>query len=303
MLPEVNEQFVLTKCNFLAKHQFWPRKARMDPEGWLGNFRPDDRRMASQLLNSFLYYSEELVDRMFASAVQGLSRDVTSSTESLKDRRLEWARFIDQTVFTFPTGEIPFAGDSGHLYVRRLRDVVGLDEEQIQSPELALRALKTGSKRNVVFVDDFVGTGQQFLKTWQRPYDKTGSFADMWLSKKFSAYYSPIFCTRYAMDGQLDEIADQVSILPAHWLDARHSLLTQESVWWPASMKTEASDFIFRYSMSIGVPDTGGYDERDWQGYNCLGLTIGFCDCVPDATIPLFDTRLGGWRPLWKRVA
>ena len=44
MIPQVNERFVLTKCNFFAANQIWPRKSRMNPDGWLNNFDTGDRR-------------------------------------------------------------------------------------------------------------------------------------------------------------------------------------------------------------------------------------------------------------------
>ncbi len=195
MIPEVKETFVLTKCNFFAANQIWPRKTRMNPDGWLNNFDESDRLLACQLLNSFLYYPEELIDRMFVSAVQGLSRTVTSASGGLANRRLAWAKFLDSTVFTFPTGEQPFVGDSGHLYVRRVRNLLSIDEEWILPPEKAIESLTTRRASHVVFVDDFVGTGQQFFRTWHRRYGDV-SFQTISESNDFSAYYCPLFCTK-----------------------------------------------------------------------------------------------------------
>ena len=302
MVPEVNEEFVLAKCNFFASTQVWPLKRKLDPEGWLGNFAQKDKRLACQLLNSFMYFSDDWLDRMFVSAVQGLSRTVTTCDEKLAVRRSEWRRFLDDAVFTFPTGERPFVGDSGHLFVRRARDLLNLDEAKVLAPEAALQQLVNRSTRTIVFVDDFVGTGQQFLKTWKRQYAPMAhSFESLANSQAFDAYYCPIFCTKYAIDHQLHDLLGKVVLAPAHWLTPEHGLFTDESIWWPDSMKPHAYDFIRKYSMQIGLPDTGGYDTRDWQGFNQLGLAISFGDCCPDATIPIFDTTTSGWRPLWKR--
>jgi cob(I)alamin adenosyltransferase len=41
----------------------------MDPERWLNNFKPEEMDHATQLLYSFLYYSERLSDEMFIAAV------------------------------------------------------------------------------------------------------------------------------------------------------------------------------------------------------------------------------------------
>ena len=78
MVPEVNHEFVSRKCSFFAAAQLWPLKSKVDPDGWLGNFDQDDRKYAFQLLNSFLYFSRTMVDRLFFSAMQGLSREVAT---------------------------------------------------------------------------------------------------------------------------------------------------------------------------------------------------------------------------------
>ena len=167
MVPEVNHEFVSSKCSFFTSAQVWPLKSQVDPDGWLGNFDQVDRRHALQLLNSFLYFSGTMVDRLFYSAIQGLSREVTSSSASLTQRRTEWSQFLDNAIITFPTGERPFVGDSGHLFVRKARDLTDFDESQILSPDKVVSALDSGAQYSaVIFVDDFVGTGQQFRKTW-----------------------------------------------------------------------------------------------------------------------------------------
>ena len=302
MTPELNEEFVLTKCKFFASTQIWPLRNKLDPDGWLSNFEQADRRMALQLLNSFMYFSDDLLDRMFVSAIQGLSRIVTTNHASVSQRTTEWWSFLNDAIVTFPTGEKPFVGDSGHLFVRRARDLVGIEEERILPPEKALSLARTGQCSAVVFVDDFVGTGLQFSKTWNREYrDASESFNSLMQSQSFRAFYCPVFCTRYAIENALLSVRNNVHICPAHWLTDRHSVFSDDSVWWPEALKPHVHEFISKYSSQIGLPDTGGYDTRDWQGFHQLGLSIAFRHCCPDATIPLFDTTEGGWTPLWRR--
>jgi len=154
----------------------------------------------------------------------------------------------------------------------------------------------------VIFVDDFAGTGNQFMETWKRRYLPTNeSFATVSATYSFKAFYCPLFCTRYAYQQNFRSINTSLVVQPAHWLGDDHSVLSANSIWWPDSMKSEAIDFIETYSEKIGLPDTGGYVVRDWQGFHKLGLAIAFPHCCPDATIPLFDTTEGGWSPLWSR--
>lgn len=302
MVPEVNHEFVSRKCSFFAAAQLWPLKSKVDPDGWLGNFDQEDRRHAIQLLNSFLYFSGNMVDRLFYSAMQGLSREVTTSGSSLANRRLEWSRFLDNAIVTFPTGEKPFAGDSGHLFVRKARDLTQFDENQILSPDKVVDELNSGSTYSaVIFVDDFVGTGQQFRKTWHRKADCGESFETLYSKQSFPVFYCPLMCTEYARGQGLFELDGKVNFSPAYWLSDNYSLFASDSIWWPKSLQSGARDFIYKYSDRIGLPMTGGSDVTDWQGYNKLGLSIAFEHCCPDATIPLYYTTLSGWTPLWRR--
>lgn len=302
MIPEVNEEFVLTKCKFFASNQVWPLQRKLDPERWLANFETADRRLALQLLNSFMFFSDDLLDRMFVSAIQGLSRGETTRYTSRAERTTEWWRFLDNSVFTYPTGETPFAGDSGHGFVRRARDLIGIEEHRILAPEDAIASIKSNSCQNVIFVDDFCGTGNQFISTWNRAYPTAAdTFAKLSSQGLFRAFYCPVFCTQYGYESQLEELAPALVVQPSQWLGDTHSLLHTSSIWWPDSMKSDGVALIRKYSDQLGLPDTGGYDERDWQGFHKQGLAIAFRDCCPDATIPLFDTTEGGWSPLWSR--
>ena len=190
MIPEVNEEFVLTKCKFFASNQVWPLRRKLDPERWLANFDTADRRLALQLLNSFMFFSDDLLDRMFISAIQGLSRVATTAYTSRANRTTEWWRFLDNSVFTYPTGETPFVGDSGHVFVRRARDLIGIDEERILAPEDAIASIKSKNCKNVIFVDDFCGTGNQFINTWIRPSPTAeDTFAELSNQNSFDAFY------------------------------------------------------------------------------------------------------------------
>jgi hypothetical protein len=48
--------------------QLWPYRNDMDPRRWLANFEEEEMGHAVALLNSFLYFSEQLVDELFVAA-------------------------------------------------------------------------------------------------------------------------------------------------------------------------------------------------------------------------------------------
>ena len=52
----------------------WPPKMKLDPIGWIGNFQPDEQKLARRLLKNFLYFSQIMTEEMFKSNFQSLSK-------------------------------------------------------------------------------------------------------------------------------------------------------------------------------------------------------------------------------------
>ena len=63
--------------------------------------------------------------------------------------------------------------DSGLAFARKARQVLSLPQDRILSPLDTLEFVGTHGPREVLFLDDFLGTGNQFLSTWRRAYATT----------------------------------------------------------------------------------------------------------------------------------
>ncbi|MDA9425784.1 phosphoribosyltransferase-like protein [Bradyrhizobium sp. CCBAU 53380] len=168
---QVNQAFVLEKYNNFIDFQLWPLSSRLDPIGWLRNFTPAEQEFALHLLNSFSFFSDLLVREMFLAAFQNVSNQFHPISLDFGAAKLLWRQFCDELVVTFVTGENPNPTDSGFLFARMARQFLSIPEERIIEPRDALRLLVSGSDRPILFVDDFVGSGQQFISTWNRLYD------------------------------------------------------------------------------------------------------------------------------------
>lgn len=168
MAAHVDTQFVVAKCDYFTEVQLWPLDQKVSPTRWLGNFDPEDLAYATHLLNAFLYFSEALVDQLFAAAVQKLSTLALPIETSFFRMQSAWKAFLDSALVTFVTGEKPNPTDSGQLFSRKARQVLGFSEDCIIAPDEGAEELLSGPSRPVIFVDDFVGSGSQFLHTWVR---------------------------------------------------------------------------------------------------------------------------------------
>ena len=292
----VDRAFVLGKCSSFVDFQLWPIRSMMDPEGWLHNFTSHEQEYAHHLLNSFLYYSEPLMRALFIAGFQNISSTRRHAARLYHPEQLAWREFCDNLIVTYVTGEIPNPTDSGFLFARMARQFLGIGEGRIVDPRDALRALSMGRQRPILFVDDFVGSGEQFISTWRRPYDIGAaghlSFESYARSNSGDYYYCPLLCTSDGAQA-IARSCPSVQVSPGNWLTPRYSALHPNSLVWPEHLRATGPTFVLTASQRAGIPDTDG-GQNDWRGFHRLGLSIAFQHSVPDATLPLFYWTAAG---------
>ncbi len=294
------------KWRYMVTTGLWPKKGNFDPNGWCSNFKNDELPLALRLLEGFTFFSDELVKQMFRSAFLSISQTVVSDKKYLSNARKQWSDFVESLVVVRVTGEVPTDSDSGFAFSRLARDVLLLNESRILSPEIAINHIARGHKFNILFVDDFVGSGNQFNDTWKRKYSIPGgrlSFEEIqgYFGGGIRFFYCPVICTELGKNN-IAQNCKAVEIMPAHIYTSRQSALSDDSAIWRDDMRTEGPEFVKNASMRAGIPDENG-GENCWQGFHKLGLALAFSHGFPDATLPIFYHQLNNWKPLIKKGA
>jgi len=292
---ESKRERVLAKCRYFKQVGVWsPLSEAPDPEQWLTNFSglsEDDQSLALDLLDSFMYFGEDQINQLFYAAVQFLSHIVTSEGQTLSHRREEWRRFLDAAIITSVTDdERPSVTDSGIAYARKARRVLEIGESQIIAPDKVLAELYR-APRDVIFVDDFVGTGTQFVTMWMRPQEVDGvgtsSWADFAKAHKVRFFYCPALAHELGLK-HIDRNCP-VRVSPGNVIQSSHGALGPDSRLWPVDRAAAGIEFVRRVSLSAGIPDTDGAVPNDWRGFGKLGLALGLHNLgPPDATLALF---------------
>ena len=278
---------VIEKCDYFSDIGIWPKKTLLDPELWLSNFQDHEERHALYLLNAFMYFSTDLVDQIFSTSIRTIGRFMT---------RTQWKEFLDDVIVTLVTGEMPSPTDSGYGYTRKAR-ALGIPDSRILSHEEALGRLMGGFKGSVLFVDDFVGSGNQFVETWNRtPPNRFESFKALAAGSRAKFYYCPAFCTQVGLT-KINRECPEVTVKAGVLIPNNYGAFAQDSIIWPSQLSNTAEDFLHSASLRAGIL------ESRWRGFCSLGLTIAIEDSVPDATLPIIYWEENGWHPLMRRTA
>jgi hypothetical protein len=296
MLAE--EAQVLDACNRLVDFAVWPR-GKVHYRAWLDNFDAADRPLAVNMLGRFTFLSHQLVDHHFVAAFQAISNHLPTIGGSFAARRERWARFCDEAIIVPVMGEQPSPADSGWGFARKARQLLGIDEGRLMHPHEAVASIAGGSTAPVVFVDDFVGSGDQFLSTWEFRHPQVGgaSFADM--SGRFPAFYCNVMMTAYGRHRIRGKVPE-VILVSGNVIPRDHNYLVPGSAMWPNGGALAAARLARRIGAELGFVATDGGDN-DWRGYHRLGLGIAMEDSVPDANLPIFFGETNGWQPLVRR--
>ena len=162
----------------------------------------------------------------------------------------------------------------------------------------ALHAAKNG--RLVVFVDDFIGSGDQFLTTWQN-VDTGTSFEAIQQVSCFPAIYISLVGTTTGIDN-IGQLAPTVAVCVSHKIDDR-------GTFWGIKLSNvllyNELDLLLKKYASRLTPHESYMKQQNFlvYGYKHRGLFFGFEHSVPDATLPIFWCRgTENWEPLIERT-
>lgn len=289
---------LLSQCRYLHDLRLWTHVPTPRVERWLGNFLPDELPFAEALLEAFVYLNDEMIDRLFASAFHNLSGGDLGSGASYASRQADWQRFRDDVHITHVTGEEPNSSDSGYAFARRARMSLLVDQSHIFPPDEALRQQLVAGPTPLIFVDDFAGSGNQFLETWTREIvigTTKRSFAGMAQAGLLGpVFYCLPVTTSYAVD-RLAVHAPKVYVRAAHVLSENYGAGHTNSLLFPPTLLPDKDAFLQQVSArAFGI-------KEDPLGFHSLGLALAFEYGPPDASLPLMWKESSSWTALVPR--
>lgn len=285
----------IAKCEVLKRAGLWLPEPHMRPTAWLKNFDEDDREIAAFLLDKFTFYNSRLTDSLFRASYHSIADGMPKGPQAPNREAL--IKSLDVAAFTPVRGERPNPTDSGYLLCRKARQVIGAPESCILDTNEALDHAYQGG--TIIFLDDFVGSGDQFIHTWKR-VSNGKSFADAHAQVSFAAIYITLVATDFGL-ANIHRSAPSVAVCATHVLEPKSTL--NGLVAHSSQLKVEVDAFLNRYATRLRPEETYIANNLAYlcYGYKTRGLLLAFEHTVPDATLPIFWSPGTNWEPLIER--
>lgn len=277
----------------------WESEPKIRPVAWLQNFEQEDRLLAAKLLDRFIFHSNQAVERMISAAYNAVCDGIPKGPSAPDSQRLRSA--LINARFTHVSGETDNPTDSGYLFCRLARQYLQIPEELFVGHEEALRHSDAGG--TVIFLDDFVGSGDQFLSCWHRSHLSVGnkSFSSIFAVKDFSAGYINLMSLSEGVEA-IHRYVPGLAISVAHMVERYSTIwgLIDEGVFDEFQLRS----FLDKYIPRLSFRDSYMTSDINFMryGYKERGTLLAFSHSVPDSTLPIFWCAGEGWQPLIERV-
>ncbi|SPE50928.1 conserved hypothetical protein [Verrucomicrobia bacterium] len=302
-IPKDGEMFidlVLARCKDLIDSGIWDGQlshVRLDT--WMRNFATDtERYFGACVLDALIYRSDRqtvaLMEQLFQRNIPDLVRRFSPNGDS----RLSWLdklrepfqmtspqiRIIPVLKLTDPPTK------SGLLLARLYRRGLGLNEAWMLWPWQIEAAKRVGIKQ-FLFIDDFLGTGDQFCE-----------FADQFsLLKNLEGCYGVYAPLTAHVDGiaKVRKEIPTLGVVAVEVIDHKYSLFSSQSNWFNDQTNTPASARAF-YDNLVGRVQFPIKPEAN-RGYGKLALAYAFNHATPDNCLPILWAEGRNWKPLLPR--
>lgn len=297
---DILEKMIKSKVDAFVNMQVWPAGEKLRPYKWLENFTKEQKEHSLYLLNSFVYYNKEMCIALLKSSIVQLSGQL-HPLNTLNDYKTQWNKFIAETVFIPCTGENRNITDSGNILAGYLRRDLLIPQTNIMTVDQLYDSAYSSvisDFSNILFFDDFVGSGKQFVTMWTEDFEKDSKLFDP-VGKQCQTFrLNPFYCAMVATEygkNNIQAACPDIKLHFAHVLPANISPLHPDSKIWPAHLKKSGPEFVKTASIQAGIL------TRDVAGFHNLGLSLAFEFTIPDATLPIFRWNQNGWNFLMQR--
>ena len=286
---------VRTRCHDLIQCGIWSGIHIQRLNQWWSNFITDtERYFAACLLDNVTYRSEDQTIALMRQLVQRILPDHGRATGGIVDwqERLVTTRYDPRIrlVPVVPFGSAP--GKSADVILRLFARKLHVPRRAFANPE-DIASLVAGGTEAIVFVDDLLGTGTQFVKDFAIPYGLGN------LCTNTRLIYAPLVAhedgvahVHYKLPNVA--VASAETLGPSHAIFGAGGRAFKDGLNSPQSAWSLYLDILSTRDIVLG--------PSIHRGFGALELAFFFEHAAPNNCLPIFWWgQPAKWKPLFDR--
>jgi hypothetical protein len=293
-LPEDPTNYIYTvkdRCMDLISHDIWVGIKPINLNRWFNNFETElEKYFAACILDALIYRSDDqmtaLANELFTKKLPLLLNsksynftDYKELTDLLKSDVTNQMRLVSVS----SNQERPVK--SSNVILRDFRRKMYFNDSWFITPNEVEREKDNGIK-TFIFIDDFLGTGNQFDSMW-----KNNGFG--LTLKDCNAIYAPLVAHLEGVKMLTDKY-ENLFVISAEYLDETSNVFNfafNDGINTPENAKLFYDSLLKKYNFNKLLPENN-------YGYGNLGLAYTFYHSSPDNCLHIIWDNKDGWHPL-----
>jgi hypothetical protein len=301
-LPNDGEIFieqVLERCKNLISSGIWEGLTQIRLDTWMRNFASaTGRYFGACVLDSLIYRSEKQTISLMEQLFQRTLPDLLRRHPPPGGCSIPWGVSLRSPSFgPYPSvcivpvirwGDPPTK--SGPALARLYRRHLHLTEQWMIWPWQIDAAKKVGFSQ-FLFIDDFLGTGEQFCE-FAKQFGLSTSLQGCY------AVYAPLAAHKDGIS-MVQKCLPDLHVVTVEAIDNSYSLFSEESPWFNDGLNSPpmARDYYDALVATLQLP----IKSDALRGYGKLSLAYAFNHATPDNCLPIIWSEGIGWKPLLER--
>lgn len=305
-MDEINISKSKAFVDFMLTQQQWSGITKQDVDRWLHNFRDldqEEQRLVYKLLTNIIYFSEkDVIAALREGVFKCLAYDDILATQiaakfNLSQNALKnvYEEKIRETCFV-PLLDSDSPHESGNYVSRTLVQQGIVSTNRSMFIDKVPGILNSGLIKNLVIVDDCVGSGEQLRGFWQNKLLEDGSekYSIKELCHKYGVRAN--YLTLFGYDKSIEDLRiqfDDLSIFCIRTLSESHRVFSDSTyIWSDEGERDKAFSLFDSLSKNAGIPT---------YGYAGLDFAFIMHQTIPDWSLPLFWKENSDWNLLVRR--
>lgn len=289
---------VITSTKTLVSSGLWKEVNLRTLQNWIEYFESDEEKLlCGLLLDSLVFRSRAQTQALLSNVIE------KSIPQLIQSSHPEFSRDLHRILSAkYPGKEreeiiiVPVIRDidpptkSGPLVARLYKKDIGINEKFMEWP-WKLQARTTQAKI-VIFIDDFVGTGDQFLEFYKLFFSSQPSHEGI------KYIYAPLGACKAGLD-KIKEELPRIKICQAE------AILQENKFFSGMPLRYKGIDEEFSKKMKstyeVFLKKVGLGKLKDKLGYGELELTYAYSHGTPNATLPILWAANEQYQPIFSR--